>query len=35
MLVLNGAAITKAQADALRDYGIIAADITDISRVNP
>jgi hypothetical protein len=35
LLVLNGAAITKAQADALRDYGIIAADVTDVSRVNP
>jgi hypothetical protein len=35
LLNLNGAAITKAQADALRDYGITAADVTDVSRVNP
>jgi hypothetical protein len=35
LLALNGEAITKAQADALRDYGIVAADVTDVSRVNP
>jgi hypothetical protein len=35
LLTLNGAEISKAQADALRDYGIIAVSITDVSRVNP
>jgi hypothetical protein len=32
MLTLGGAAITKAQGDALRDYGIIAVDSVDMSR---
>ncbi|MCL2410063.1 MAG: hypothetical protein FWC97_00325 [Treponema sp.] len=35
MLNLNGAALTSAQADGLRDYGIIAVDTTDLSRVHP
>ena len=35
LLTLNSAAISKAQTDALRDYGIIAVDVTDVSRVNP
>jgi hypothetical protein len=35
LLSLNGAGINKAQADALRVYGIYAVDITDLSRVNP
>jgi hypothetical protein len=35
LLRLNGTAISKAQADALRDYGITVVDITDVSRVYP
>jgi hypothetical protein len=32
MLTINGAPITDAEADMLRDYGIIAVKGTDISR---
>lgn len=35
LLTLNNTAISKAQADALRDYGIIVVEVTDVSRVNP
>jgi hypothetical protein len=35
LLNLNGEGITDAQADALRNYGIIAVESTDVSRVNP
>ena len=34
-LNFDGAAITDAQGDTLRDYGIIAVSSTDMSRVNP
>jgi hypothetical protein len=33
MLNLNGAALTSAHADSLRDYGIIAVDTTNLARV--
>jgi hypothetical protein len=35
LLNLNGASITNAQADALRNFGIIAVASNDVSRVNP
>jgi hypothetical protein len=35
MLNIGGAAITSAHADSLRNYGIIAVESTDVSRVNP
>jgi hypothetical protein len=35
LLNLDGEPITNAQADALRDFGIIAVATTDVSRVNP
>jgi hypothetical protein len=35
LLNINGESITDAQADALRDYGIIAVASKDVSRVNP
>jgi hypothetical protein len=35
LLNLGGDPITDAQADALRNYGIIAAASNDVSRVNP
>jgi|GEM_PF-1367529 len=35
MLNLNGEALTSAHVDGLRDYGIIAVDTTDMSRVHP
>jgi hypothetical protein len=33
MLTINGESITKAEADMLHDYGIIAVEITDMSRI--
>ena len=33
MLNINGAALTSAHADSLRDYGIIAVDTTNLARV--
>jgi hypothetical protein len=35
LLNLDGEPITNAQADALRNYGIIAVASNDVSRVNP
>jgi hypothetical protein len=35
LLNLNGEPITNDQADALRNFGIIAVATTDVSRVNP
>jgi hypothetical protein len=35
LLNLDGEPITNAQADALRDFGIIAVATNDVSRVNP
>jgi len=35
MLNLNGAVLTSAQVDSLRDYGIIAVRSTDVSKVHP
>jgi hypothetical protein len=34
MLTINGVSITKAQADMLRNYGIIAVSTTNMSRVS-
>jgi hypothetical protein len=35
LINFNGDPITKAEADCLRDYGIIVVNSTDLSRVNP
>jgi hypothetical protein len=35
MLNLNGDPITSEQADSLRDFTMVAASTTDVSRVNP
>jgi hypothetical protein len=35
LLNLNGEPVTNAQADALRNFGIIAVASNDVSRVNP
>ena len=35
MLNLSGAALTSAQADNLRRYGIVAVDTTNLARVHP
>ncbi|MDR3191579.1 MAG: hypothetical protein LBT87_00775 [Treponema sp.] len=35
LLNLDGEPITNAQADALRNFGIVAVASNDVSRVNP